>query len=616
MEKDYSLRKCQNLLKEALTRHKSLSHRLSDEQMARFEKMLLSLDKALAAKELESARLFAFQVEEFLQQYGRKTFLDHVKEFLVAVVFALIIAALVRQMWFELYEIPTGSMRPTFLEADRVLAFKDSYCINIPFKTDHFYFEPSLVHRGSIVVLTGDNLDLADVDTTYFGLFPGKRRYVKRSVAKDGDTIYFYGGKIYGIDKEGKPLNELLNSPEFAPLAHIPFITFDGKVKKEKGTDKFTIRHMNLPLAKIEVLPTGEMKSQLVADQRLPSLGDYWGIKNYAMVRLLEPSELPLKAYSLGYNKESAKLYLEIKHSPKLPGKNAHTQPNQTSLLETELTWLPLDSAECQRIKESLYTARFYVLKGVAFRYTPEGPDLHSHGVQLERKIPDGCYEFFNGNAYEIGWGSISHLLEKSHPIYPQGPKLLKALFNSGIELSSSTNSGKENGYFPARYAYYAQGTLCLLSKPFLAKDDSLAKWFLEKEMQREGYVRGYTAFHDYGPPLKDGVIDSEFIKTYGFKIPESHYLLLGDNHSMSNDSRFFGPVPENNLQGSPAMIFWPPGERWGRPPQPALTFFSTSNMIVLSVVIVVSGLSCLLIWRKMKRRKLALSINRRAAPP
>ena len=34
-------------------------------------------------------------------------------EMAVAIAIALVVATLVRQTWFELYEIPTGSMRPT-----------------------------------------------------------------------------------------------------------------------------------------------------------------------------------------------------------------------------------------------------------------------------------------------------------------------------------------------------------------------------------------------------------------------------------------------------------------------------------------------------------------------
>ncbi|MCE5293174.1 MAG: S26 family signal peptidase, partial [Chlamydiales bacterium] len=167
MPSTLSFRKCRQTFKDAVIRHKSLAKRLSSDLMTRFEEKLDALDLAIGQKNLELAQEKAQEVQDFLHEYGRKSYFEHIREFTVAIILALIIAALVRQMWFELYEIPSGSMRPTFRENDRVLVFKDTFCINKPFETSHFYFQPEYVERGSIIVLTGDELDLPDVDTVY-----------------------------------------------------------------------------------------------------------------------------------------------------------------------------------------------------------------------------------------------------------------------------------------------------------------------------------------------------------------------------------------------------------------------------------------------------------------
>jgi signal peptidase I len=102
-----------------------------------------------------------------------------------------------------------------------------------------------------------------------------------------------------------------------------------------------------------------------------------------------------------------------------------------------------------------------------------------------------------------------------------------------------------------------------------------------------------YVAFKDYGPPIKDGALDKEFIKTFGYTVPDGHYLALGDNHAMSSDSRVFGPVPETNLQGAPWLILWPPSDRIGPPDQKPYPFMNLPRAIVWSI----AGVIALLSW-------------------
>jgi signal peptidase I len=564
-----SLKKCRHLLHEAIIRYKAISKRLLPEPRHAFEQNIEELSHAIENNNLEAAQTIAVRLSQFLHAGGKKSFFDHTKEFVIAIILALLIAGVVRQTWFELYEIPTGSMRPTFKECDRVLVTKDAFGINTPFQTSHLYFDSELINRGEIVVITGDNLELSDVDTTYFGIFPGKRRYVKRLVAKGGDTIYFYGGKIFGVSKEGSALSEM------EAIEHIPFITFEGKVD-QSGSDIY-LRHMNIPIAKLELsskgiqggeitTPSGWQKEALQATGDFPhAFNQFWGLNNYAMARLIEPQALPQEAKTVGIAQDDAVLYLELKHSPTLAKKSS---AKQGGLLQTRSSWIALDDAHAKRLAENLYTARFYVQHGRVYRYTPEGPDLKSQGFFLSDTVPDGCYEFYNGIAYRIGYGAIAEQLDKSHPIYPQSAKEIKTLYNSGIEL-------RPNSGITIRYAYFRDGDLYTLGAPLFTKDEETLRSFVESETKRKELRANYIPFVDAGRP------SVETIRGYGLQIPEKHYLLFGDNHAMSNDSRFFGAVPEQNLQGSPALIFWPTGSRWGAPPQPALAFFRVPQLIV-----------------------------------
>jgi signal peptidase I len=42
-------------------------------------------------------------------------------------------------------------------------------------------------------------------------------------------------------------------------------------------------------------------------------------------------------------------------------------------------------------------------------------------------------------------------------------------------------------------------------------------------------------------------------------KIPPGHYFMMGDNRGASDDSRFWGPVPEDWIIGEAFATYWPP---------------------------------------------------------
>jgi signal peptidase I len=72
------------------------------------------------------------------------------------------------------------------------------------------------------------------------------------------------------------------------------------------------------------------------------------------------------------------------------------------------------------------------------------------------------------------------------------------------------------------------------------------------------------------GHPVVNGAVaEEDFIKPCGgsggcdleeeIVIPAGHYFMMGDNRGASDDSRFWGPVPEDWIIGQAFFTYWPP---------------------------------------------------------
>ncbi|MCB1119076.1 MAG: signal peptidase I, partial [Chlamydiia bacterium] len=225
-----------------------------------FTEAFHELEEAITKRDVTRGKVWREKLEDLCKTHIPRSWLRATVELVVAIAVALAIATVIRQSWFELYEIPTGSMRPTFREQDHLSVTKTPFGINIPLETEHFYFDPDLVQRGSVVIFSTDKMPVADSDTTFFGIFPYKKRLVKRMIGKPGDTLYFYGGKIYGLDSEGNPIDILLNEPSMAKLDHIPFISFEGTPSQPKR-DQIVFSQMNIPVGRLTRRPTGDWKA-------------------------------------------------------------------------------------------------------------------------------------------------------------------------------------------------------------------------------------------------------------------------------------------------------------------------------------------------------------------
>lgn len=619
--KHYSLRKNRRVLKNGFKIFQKKKHLLSESERNHLEAELRALDNAVISKKAQEATPHAHFVESFMKKRFPKTVWEQMREFVYALAFAIAVAFLIRQFWFELYEVPTGSMRPTVEELDRMIVSKTTFGLNLPFVKKPLFYSDDYIKRTGAIVFTVEDMDVPDADMLYFKVIPGKKRYIKRCVGKPGDTIYFYGGKIYAIDKEEKPLllqadSDYLNRIGIEKIDHIPYIFMDGKSKMTKpvhSMPSLTLYQMNLPIGKFELKQNGEFEGlfyngtewlsdridALKAPHDQPmSYSDLWGIGNFAMARLLTKKQVKKFYDSAPEGEEGVVAYLELRHTPNLTYPPPQLRQNEMGMIVPMITpfvsIIPLKQNHLDHIQAALFTARFFIENGHAFRYN-EGrhrPQRKEYDP-LFQNVPNGCYEFYYGVGYKVLFGGITTQLPKNHPLYEASAENIIKLFNLGIGFNTVYEPVAANQpYNPQRFAYYRDGDLYIMGSPILKKNDPTLIRFLQNEAEKQKEStreKPYIAFVDSGPPLKeDGSLDIEFIKMFGLKIPKQSLVALGDNYAMSADSRDFGFVPTENLRGSPVMTFWPPGSRFGIFPQMRYPWMTLPNLLVWTLAIII----------------------------
>ena len=103
-------------------------------------------------------------------------------EWIESAVIALVLAMFIRTFFIQAYKIPSGSMRMTLLEGDRLIVNKLHYGPKIPLTKKRI---PGFTHpqRGDVVVF----------------IYPedNKRAFIKRLIALGGETVEIKDGGIY-----------------------------------------------------------------------------------------------------------------------------------------------------------------------------------------------------------------------------------------------------------------------------------------------------------------------------------------------------------------------------------------------------------------------------------
>ena len=118
-----------------------------------------------------------------------KTIIENVK----TIFYALIIAVIIRSLFFQPFYIPSSSMEPTLLIGDRIFVGKYTY----GYSKHSFPFSPPFF-SNRILNKSPEYGDLVVFKT------PADNRtdYIKRLIGLPGDTIQFKNGKLFLNNKK------------------------------------------------------------------------------------------------------------------------------------------------------------------------------------------------------------------------------------------------------------------------------------------------------------------------------------------------------------------------------------------------------------------------------
>jgi signal peptidase I len=121
------------------------------------------------------------------KQFKKKSAL---REWVESIIIAVVLAMFVRTFIVQAFKIPTGSMRTTLLEGDRILVNKFIYGARIPLVKIKLpaFRQPQ---RFDVIVFVYPEDE--------------KRDFIKRLIAKPGETVEIKNGKVF-ID--GKMLDD------------------------------------------------------------------------------------------------------------------------------------------------------------------------------------------------------------------------------------------------------------------------------------------------------------------------------------------------------------------------------------------------------------------------
>lgn len=84
-----------------------------------------------------------------------------------------------------------------------------------------------------------------------------------------------------------------------------------------------------------------------------------------------------------------------------------------------------------------------------------------------------------------------------------------------------------------------------------------------DKVWVKNPYMKQHPGIHHDDKIINNGQYPAPLFYFGPIKVQEGEYFMMGDNRDHSNDSRFWGAVPYDNIEGTPWFIYFSISEDW-----------------------------------------------------
>jgi signal peptidase I len=86
---------------------------------------------------------------------------------------------------------------------------------------------------------------------------------------------------------------------------------------------------------------------------------------------------------------------------------------------------------------------------------------------------------------------------------------------------------------------------------------------FAGKLWVKNPYMKDHPGIHHDDKIVDDGQSPMPIFNFAPIKVDKDHYFMMGDNRDHSNDSRFWGAVPYENIEGTPWFVYFSIDKNW-----------------------------------------------------